>query len=106
MWNWWRDLRGNVLTPKGAERRRLAGEHVRSDIAVHAARVLLGKPGPERQAEVGGRLEFDACKRTVAGRGARGQRRNRAADAVAVFQRVETGKERHGQTARGLGVVT
>lgn len=45
-------------------------------------------------------------KCTVSRCRARGQRRNRTANAVAVFHRVETSKERHGEAARGLGVVT
>src|SRR5262249_34688677 len=95
----------NALAAKAAEHRRLAGQHGRLDIAVHGPGILLAVSDAERQAEVGGRLEFDTRKRAGARREPGGQRRKRTADAVAIFQGVETGKERNGHTAGRLVVV-
>ena len=55
---------------------------------------------PERQAEIRRRLEFDAGMGAISGQGAGAgvERRERAADAGVVFQRVEAGKKSDAQT--------
>lgn len=99
-------MRVHALVAAAAHReRRGAGQRI--DLAVDPPR-LLDDADPERQAEIGRRLEFDAGIRAADGqRAGLGVERREcvAADARIVFQRVETGKEGDGRPAAVLQAV-
>src|ERR1700730_1417857 len=84
------EKRASVATADG--KRRSARQQGRIDIAVDAPR-LLGVAEPQCQADIGRRLEFDACMRAIdwqrAGRGVEGGKR--ATDTGSIFQGVEPG---------------